>query len=64
MKTLQRATNTTAGLKTLINKVPNGSSWMAMQIETQSDSDKVTREIQAFIGKELKPVTVVLLKGL
>ena len=62
MKTLQRATNVTSGLKTLVGKVPNGSTWMALQLETQSDSDKVSKEIQAFIGKELKPVTVVLVK--
>ena len=64
MKTLQMSTNITSGLKTLINKVQNGTSWTAIELETQADAERVAREIKAFIGKELKPVTVLLVKGL
>jgi hypothetical protein len=37
-------------------------SFAAYQIEQASDVAKVAKEIESFIGKDLKPVTVLLLK--
>ena len=64
MKTLHKPNSNATQLKTLINKVPNGTSWTAIALETQADADKLVKEVKAFIGKDLKPVTVVLVKGL
>jgi hypothetical protein len=64
MKTLHKPNSNATQLKTLVNKVPNGTSWTALELETQADAERVTKEIKAFIGKELKPVTVLLVKGL
>ena len=61
MKTLQKPVTGVAGLKTLVSKV-SGATWMALELETVADADKVSREIKAFIGKDLKAVTVVLVK--
>lgn len=36
---------------------------MALELEQQSDADKIGREIKAFIGKDLSPVTVLLMKS-
>jgi hypothetical protein len=38
-------------------------SFAAYQLEQASDATKVTKEIESFIGKDLKPVTVLLLKA-
>ena len=62
MKTIQRATKTPSGLRSLIEKVQN-KTWMALEIEQLSDADKLGREIKSFIGNELKPVTVLLIRG-
>jgi len=62
VKTIQKATNTPSGLRLLVEQVRN-RTWMALELEQQSDADKVGREIRAFIGKELKPVTVLLMKA-
>ena len=64
MKILHKPNSNASQLKTLINKVPNGTSWTAIELETQADAERVAREIKAFIGKDLKPVTVLLVKGL
>lgn len=64
MKTLQKSTNVTSALKSLVAKIPNGSSWMALQLESQSDSNRVNSEMRRFIGDDLDRVTVVLVKGL
>jgi hypothetical protein len=61
MKTLQKPVTGVAGLRTLLSKV-SVITWMALEIETVADADKVSREILNFIGKDLKAVTVVLVK--
>ena len=38
------------------------ATWMALELETIADADKVSRELRNFIGKDLKAVTVVLVK--
>jgi len=62
MKTLQKPVTGVAGLKTLVSKV-SAATWMALELETIADADKVSRELRNFIGKDLKAVTVVLVKG-
>ncbi len=64
MKIHHKPNSNATPLKTLVNKVPNGTSWTAIELETLSDAERVAREIKAFIGKDLKPVTVLLVKGL
>ena len=62
MKTLQKPVAGVAGLKTLVSEV-SGATWMALELESVADADKVSRELRNFIGKDLKAVTVVLVKG-
>ena len=62
MKTLQKKTNNLASLRTLVTGHRAGS-YAAYQLEHASDAAKVTKEIEGFIGKDLKPVTVLLLKA-
>ena len=62
MKTLQKPVTGVAGLRALIGRV-SSATWMALELETIADADKVAGEIKAFIGKELKAVTVLLVKG-
>ena len=62
MKTLQKPIAGVAGLRTLVSKVST-ATWMALELESVSDADKVARELRNFIGKDLKAVTVVLVKG-
>jgi hypothetical protein len=64
VKTLQKSTNVTSGLKILVAKIPNGSSWMAVEIQKLNDLDDVAKVLKAFLSNELKSVTVVLVKGL
>jgi hypothetical protein len=62
MKTLQKPVTGVAGLRTLVSKV-SAATWMALELESVADADKVARELRNFIGKDLKAVTVVLVKG-
>ena len=62
MKTLQKPVTGVAGQRTLVSKV-SGATWMALELESVSDADKVAGELRNFIGKDLKAVTVVLVKG-
>ena len=61
MKTLQKPVAGVAGLKTMLSKV-SAATWMALELESVADADKVSRELRNFIGKDLKAVTVVLVK--
>ena len=61
MKTLQKPVTGVAGLKTLIGRV-SVNTWMALELESVSDADKVARELRNFIGKDLKAVTVLAFK--
>ena len=62
MKTLQKPVTGVAGLKSLVSKL-SGANWMALELESVSDAEKVSRELRNFIGKDLKAVTVVLVKS-
>ena len=61
MKTLQKPVTGVAGLKKLVSKV-SVITWMALELETVADADKVSRELRNFIGKDLKAVTVLAYK--
>ena len=61
MKTLQKPIAGVAGLRTLVSKVST-ATWMALELESVSDADKVARELRNFIGKDLKAVTVLAYK--
>jgi len=61
MKTLQKPIAGVAGLRTLVSKV-SGATWMALELESVADADKVSRELRNFIGKDLKAVTVLAYK--
>ena len=61
MKVIQTKTTYLASLRTLVSGHRSGS-FAAYQIEQASDAAKVAKEIDGFIGKDLKPVTVLLLK--
>jgi len=62
MKVIQKKTSNLASLRTMISGHRSGS-FAAYQLEQASDATKVTKEIESFIGKDLKPVTVLLLKA-
>ena len=62
MKVIQKKTSTLASLRTMISGHRSGS-FAAYQLEQASDAAKVTKEIEGFIGKDLQPVTVLLLKA-
>ena len=62
MKVMQKKTSNLASLRTFISGHRSGS-FAAYQLEQASDAAKITKEIEGFIGKDLKPVTVLLLKA-
>ena len=62
MKVIQKKTSNLALLRTMISGHRSGS-FAAYQLEQASDAAKVTKEIEGFIGKDLQPVTVLLLKA-
>lgn len=62
MKTIQKKTTNLASLRTLVSGHRSGS-FAAYQLEHASDATKVAKEVEGFIGKDLKPVTVLLMKA-
>jgi len=62
MKVIQKKTSNLASLRTMISGHRSGS-FAAYQLEQASDAAKVAKEIENFIGKDLQPVTVLLLKA-
>ncbi len=61
VKLIQTKTTNLASLRTLVTAHRSGS-FAAYQLDHASDVAKVAKEIDGFIGKDLKPVTVLLLK--
>jgi len=61
MKTLIRSANPSAA-KTLLTEI-KPTSCVAYRLETTSDLNNLAREITTFIGKDIKPVTVIVVKG-
>lgn len=61
MKVIQKGSSSISSLKTIIGRIKSGS-FAAYQIDQKSDSAKVAKEIEGFIGKDLKAVTVFMVK--
>lgn len=61
MKAIQKGSTSISRLKTMIGGIKSGS-FAAYQIDQKADVTKVAKEIDAFIGEELKAVTVVMIK--
>lgn len=62
MKVIQKSTTNLAGLRSMITAIKAGT-YAAYQVEQAADARQVGREVEAFIGKDLKAVTVVLIKA-
>lgn len=62
MKVIQKTTANLAGLRSMITGIKAGS-YAAYQVEQVADARQLGREVEAFVGKDLKAVTVVLIKG-
>jgi hypothetical protein len=61
MKVIQKGSTSISSLKTMIGRIKSGS-FAAYQIDKKADVTKVAKEIEAFIGKDLKPLTVLMIK--
>ncbi len=61
MKVIQKGSSSISSLKTMIGRIKSGS-FAAYQIDQKADITKVAKEIEAFIGKDLRAVTVVMWK--
>jgi hypothetical protein len=61
MKVIQKGSTNLSSLKTMIGRIKSGS-FVAYQIDQKADCTKVAREIEGFIGQDLKPVTVLIVK--
>jgi len=61
VKVIQKKTNNLASLRTLVTGHRSGS-FAAYQLDQSADAAKISKEIEGFIGKDLKPVTVVMWK--
>lgn len=62
MKVIQKSTTNITGLKSMITGIKAGA-YAAYRVEQVADAKQVSREVEAFIGKDLKAITVVLIKG-
>lgn len=62
MKFIQKSSTNLAGLRSMITGIKAGT-YAAYRVEQVADAKQVSREVEAFIGKDLKAVTVVLIKG-
>jgi hypothetical protein len=61
MKVVQKPTSNVSSLRSMVGAIKAGS-FAAYEVEQKADAAKIGREVEAFIGNELKPVTVVLIK--
>lgn len=61
MKVVQKPTPNLSSLRSMVGAIKAGS-FAAYEVEQKADAAKVGREIEAFIGKDLKSVTLVLIK--
>lgn len=61
MKVIQKGSTSISSLKTTIGRIKTGS-FAAFQIDQKADVTKVAKEIEAFIGGDLKPVRVYAVK--
>jgi hypothetical protein len=61
MNVIQKGSTSISSSKTMIGRIKSGS-FAAYQIDQRADVTKVAKELEAFIGKDLKAVTVLLIK--
>lgn len=61
MKVVQKPTSNVSSLRSMVGAIKAGS-FAAYEVEQKADAAKVGKEIEAFIGKDLKPVKVILIK--
>lgn len=61
MKVIQKGSTSISSLKAIVGRIKSGS-FAAFKIDQKADVAKVTKELDAFIGKDLKAVTVFVLK--
>lgn len=61
MKVIQKGSTSISSLKTMVGRIKSGS-FAAYQIDQKADVAKVAKEVEAFIGKDLRAVTVFVLK--
>lgn len=61
MKVIQKGSSSISSLKTMISRIKSGS-FAAYQIDQKFDPAKVAKEIEGFIGKDLKAVTIFMVK--
>lgn len=62
MKVIQKSTTNLASLRSMITGIKAGT-YAAYRVEQVADAKQVGREVEAFIGKDLKPVTVIMVKS-
>ncbi len=61
MKVVQKPTSNVSSLRSMVGAIRAGA-FAAYEIEQKADAAKIAREVEAFIGKDLKSVMVVLIK--
>lgn len=61
MKVIQKGSTSISSLKTIVGRIKSGS-FAAFQIDQKADVTKVAKELEAFIGKDLKSVTILMVK--
>jgi hypothetical protein len=61
MKVIQKGSTSISRLKTMVGRIKSGS-FAAYQIDQKADCAKVAKELEAFIGKDLKSVTILMVK--
>lgn len=61
MKVIQKSTANLAGLRAIVTGIKAGT-YVVYQVEQVADARQLGREVEAFIGKDLKSVTVVMIK--
>lgn len=62
MKVIQKSTTNFSSLKLMVIGIKAGT-YAVYQVEQVADARQLSREVEAFIGKDLKAVTVVLIKA-
>ena len=62
MKVIQKLTTNVSSLRLMVGTIKAGS-FAAYEVEQKADATKIGKEIEAFIGKDLKSVTVILIKS-
>jgi hypothetical protein len=62
MKVIQRNSSNLSMIRSNLGNIRNGS-FSSIQIDDISDIPKIPKEIEKYIGRSLKAVTIVIVKG-